>query len=154
MRVIIDSDSEIVPGAARYRDAALAIMMDKVRSSGLPIEMRTVVRSDGYHLETSVRFGDGLLRGSRHALEARADPCGTALHVGWFLSREDGAVARAMLGAPAGWRQRLMDRVDAGSRLERERVSLSRAFHDLVFLPTVDVLVAGIEGRPVCRRPR
>ena len=38
---------------------------------------------------------------------------------------------------------------DAGKRL-----AMTRAFNDLVFLPTLDVVVAAVEGRPVRRRPR
>ena len=154
MRTIVDQSDEIIPGAAHLGDAALTIALDRTRATRLPLALRPVLAGRRRCLQAPLRFRRGLLRGAPHLLEVHADPCGTGLHLGWLLAREDHGTARALLGGAAELVLRPADRVDAGVEGERERLAMTRAFNDLVFLPTLDVVVAAVEGRPVRRRPR
>ena len=154
MRTTVDQSDEIIPGAAHLGDAALTIALDRTRATRLPLALRPVLAGRRRCLQAPLRFRRGLLRGAPHLLEVHADPCGTGLHLGWLLAREDHGAARALLGGAAELVLRPADRVDAGVEGERERLAMTRAFNDLVFLPTLDVVVAAVEGRPVRRRPR
>lgn len=138
---------QVVPAASRHGDTFLATIQKRTASGGIGISLDPIKasrKSDRIVLRGSITFGSIWNGKEPYTLEVYADALGQALQVGWQLTTQEigGMLANTNMGqyAAAGKARRQAD-----PNIMRQVSGILQAFHQTIFLPTLQDLINAVQ---------
>jgi hypothetical protein len=141
-----ESFAELVPSAAAKAQLFLQVVRDRAAQEniGLTFTPRELRKTRQFILEAPVQLGGTFLKGAPMKVIVHADPVGSALQVGWQLTEESLNSVMAMFdSARNAHASQVMRNLKPDN--QRRLSALVTAFHRLIFLPVLQLLVEAAE---------
>lgn len=147
MDEILSTFNQVVPGAADKAALFLNVVLDKTAEEkiGLDFAAHEDRRSRQMTLQAPIQLGSALFKGMPLTMVVHADPVGRdSLQVGWQLTEESSDMMnRSRTGTAT---QIAMSNRNMRPDNQRKLDAMLHAFHELVFLPVLGLLVDAIDG--------
>lgn len=142
-----DAFDEIIPGAADKATLFLQVVRDRAMQEDLGLEFtpRLIKRTQQIVLEANIQLGGAFFKGAPMRIIVHADPVGSSLQVGWQLTEERlNDFALAFDGGQIA--QARMQNRNLQPENQRRLSGLLTAFHRVVFMPVLQMLVEAMES--------
>lgn len=139
---------EMVPGAADKANLFLQVLQERAQAEnlGLTFAAKELRKTRQLVLVAPIQLAGKLFTGAPMQLMVHADPVGSALQVGWQLT-EDSVHSSLMVfdSVASGQASRTMRNYTPDA--QRKLNGLLNAFHGVVFMPVLELLVEAIEQK-------
>jgi hypothetical protein len=147
MRDLQTSFDQLVPRAADKAELFLRVVLDRAsyEDIGLKFVAKEAKRTKQVVLEAPIQLGGRFLKAEAMRLTVHADRVGSSLQVGWQLT-EDSVHTNLMVFDSVASAQASRSLRNCTPEAQRQLNGLLNAFHEVIFLPVLGLLVDALEG--------